>query len=66
MSFFDWTSFAFIYQVSDIGGCGALQQDLEQTVARQSNIVLTYKQQLLSWRDEDIEYMMNQLKSRAR
>lgn len=29
MSFFDWTSFALVYQLSDIGGCDALQQDLE-------------------------------------
>lgn len=27
---------------------------------------MSYKQQLVSWRDEDINYLMGQLKSRAR
>lgn len=29
MGFFDWTSYALIYQTTDNGGCFAFQEDLE-------------------------------------
>ncbi|CAD5226277.1 unnamed protein product [Bursaphelenchus okinawaensis] len=66
LHYFEWDSFALIYQENEDGGCYAFQQDMEDVSNAEEACVMSYKEVVDSWVETDIKFTMDQLKSRAR
>ncbi|CAD5230734.1 unnamed protein product [Bursaphelenchus xylophilus] len=66
MSEFEWTHFAFIIQSDDDGGCQSFQRDLEQVTSSRTDCVVSFKDRVDTWKDEDINYTITNIQQRAR
>ncbi|CAD5226527.1 unnamed protein product [Bursaphelenchus okinawaensis] len=66
MATFKWTHFAFILQTDDDGGCNSFQRDLEKITAVSSDCVVSFKDRVDTWKDEDINYTITNIQQRAR
>ncbi|KAI1701121.1 adenylate and guanylate cyclase catalytic domain-containing protein [Ditylenchus destructor] len=66
MEYLSWDVFAVVYQISNNGICDAFQRDLERVANTKNSCLIGYKAAVDSWKDEDIKFMLAQIKANAR
>lgn len=66
LKYYDWTSFALIYQANEDGSCFAFQEDIEAISQSREGCLISYQEPVDSWDDIDIKFTLNQLKNNAR
>uniref|UniRef100_A0AC35EYL9 Receptor ligand binding region domain-containing protein n=1 Tax=Panagrolaimus sp. PS1159 TaxID=55785 RepID=A0AC35EYL9_9BILA len=66
LKYYDWTSFALIYQADEDGSCFSFQEDIEAISQQRENCLIGYQEPVDSWADVDIKFTINQIKNNAR
>uniref|UniRef100_A0AC34RJC9 Receptor ligand binding region domain-containing protein n=1 Tax=Panagrolaimus sp. JU765 TaxID=591449 RepID=A0AC34RJC9_9BILA len=66
MKFYDWNTFALVYQINGDGTCDSFQQDMEKVSQSGQDCIISYKKPIDSWAESDIQYTLDMIKMKAR
>ena len=66
LKFYNWDSYALIYQFNEDGTCYSFQQDMEIVSQNREDCTIAYKEPVDSWDEEDIQYTLDMIKSTSR